>query len=139
LGYVPFPTVAGGIGDPKNVAGNPANFWSISAKATPAEKTAALNYLKDGVMDAGYVDALLKGGAVPPVAGLESKLASTEDPAWLGYVYKLAQEAPHYQLSWDQALSPAQADALLSNLDKLFLKQITPEQFSTAMNATVGK
>jgi raffinose/stachyose/melibiose transport system substrate-binding protein len=139
LGYVPFPTVTGGKGDPQDVAGNPANFWSISAKASPAEKKAALAYLKDGVMDTSYVDNLLKGGAVPPVAGLESKLSSTGDPKWLAYVYGLAQKAPHYQLSWDQALSPTQADALLTNLDQLFLKQITPQQFSTNMNATVGK
>jgi raffinose/stachyose/melibiose transport system substrate-binding protein len=31
-------------------------------------------------------------------------------------------------------LSPSQADALLTNLDRLFLKQITPQQFSANMN-----
>ena len=30
LGYTTFPTVTGGKGDPANVVGNPANFWSIS-------------------------------------------------------------------------------------------------------------
>jgi raffinose/stachyose/melibiose transport system substrate-binding protein len=139
LGYVPFPTVPGGLGDPADVAGNPANFWSISAKANADEKKAALDYLKNGVMNEAYVDALLKGGSVPPVTGLEPKLAKTSDPEFLGWVYKLAQQAPHYQLSWDQALSPTQADALLTNLDRLFLKQITPEQFSANMNATLGK
>jgi len=139
LGYQAFPAVTGGKGDPANVEGNPANFWSISSKASASQKKAALDYLKKGVMNDAYVDALLKGGGVPPVAGLEPKLAKTEDPDFLGFVYSLAKKAPHYQLSWDQALSPAQADALLTNLDKLFLKQITPEQFSTNMNATVGK
>ncbi|HEY8719651.1 extracellular solute-binding protein [Pengzhenrongella sp.] len=139
LGFIPFPAVTGGKGDPKDVAGNPANFWSVSSKASAGEKKAALDYLKKGVMSDDYVDALLKGGAVPPVAGLQSKLAATQDPQWLSYVYALAQQAPHFQLSWDQALSPVQADALLTNLDKLFLTQITPEQFSTAMNKTVGK
>ena len=38
LGCVTFPTVAGGKGDPKDVAGNPANFWSISSKATDGEE-----------------------------------------------------------------------------------------------------
>ena len=139
LGWVPFPAVTGGTGDPKDVAGNAANFWSISSKASPSEKKAALDYLSQGVMSTDYVSDLVKGGGVPPVAGLESQLASAQDPEWLSYVYGLAKDAPHFQLSWDQALSPAQADALLTNLDKLFLKQTTPEQFSTNMNATVGK
>ena len=139
LGWVAFPTVTGGTGDPNDVAGNPANFWSISSKATPAQRKTALDYLTNGVMSTDYVANLLKGGAVPRCRGLESQLAGTQDPAWLSYVYKLAQTAPHFQLSWDQALSPTQGDALLTNLDKLFLKQITPAQFSTAMNATVGK
>jgi raffinose/stachyose/melibiose transport system substrate-binding protein len=139
LGYVNFPAVTGGKGDPADVAGNPANFWSISSKASPAQKKAALAYLTDGVMNDTYVDSLLKGGAAPPVAGVEAKLAATDAPDWLSTVYKLAKNAPHYQLSWDQALSPTQADALLTNLDRLFLSQINPEQFSTNMNATLGK
>jgi raffinose/stachyose/melibiose transport system substrate-binding protein len=139
LGYIPFPAVAGGKGDPADVAGNPSNFWSVSSKASEAEKKAAITYLKDGVMSDQYVDDLLKGGAVPPVAGLESKLSKTEDPEWLTYVYDITKNAPHFQLSWDQALSPTQADALLTNLDKLFLLDITPEQFSDNMNKTVGQ
>jgi raffinose/stachyose/melibiose transport system substrate-binding protein len=42
-------------------------------------------------------------------------------------------------MSWDQALSPAQGDAMLSNLDQIFLKKITPQQFADTMNATIEK
>ena len=51
----------------------------------------------------------------------------------------MAKNAPDFTLSWDQALSPAQGDAMLTNLDQLFLKKITPEQFASTMNATIGK
>jgi raffinose/stachyose/melibiose transport system substrate-binding protein len=139
LGYVAFPSVAGGKGDPANIVGNPANFWSVSAQASEEQKQAAVNYLKNGVMNDKYVDSLLASGSVPPINGIESKLAGAEDPDYLSYVYNAARTAPSFQLSWDQALSPGQADALLNNLDQLFLKQITPEQFSTNMNATIGK
>ncbi|WP_163506619.1 extracellular solute-binding protein [Fodinicola acaciae] len=139
LGYVAFPAVPGGKGDPADVAGNPANFWSISAKATPEQRKAAVAYLTDGVLNQSYVDSLVTGGGVPPVAGLEPKLAKASDPGYLSFIYGMARQAPHFQLSWDQALSPAQADALLTNLGKLFLNQITPAQFSAAMNATIGK
>ena len=36
-----FPAVTGGKGDPKNLAGNPANYWSLSAKASAAEQDIA--------------------------------------------------------------------------------------------------
>lgn len=137
LGYTTFPTVEGGKGNPSNIVGNPANFWSVSAQAPNEEKQAALDYLKNGMMNDAYVDNLLSSGAVPPLKGIEDKLNKTEDPAYLSYVYDLASDAPSFQLSWDQALSPSQADALLNNLDKLFTKQITPEQFSENMNKTI--
>jgi len=139
LGYTGFPAVPGGKGNPADIVGNPANFWSVSARATGAQKQAAVKYLREGVMNDTYVDALLAGGSVPPVTGIEAKLAKTRDPQYLSYVYGLARNAPNFQLSWDQALSPGQADALLNNLDQLFLGRITPEQFSANMNATIGK
>ena len=139
LGYTTFPAIAGGQGNPADIVGNPANYWSVSAGASDAQKQAAVQYLRTGVMSDTYVDALLAGGSVPPVNGIEAKLAKAQDPQYLSYVYGLARNAPNFQLSWDQAVSPGQADALLDNLDQVFLKQITPEQFSANMNATIGK
>ncbi|KAA9165858.1 extracellular solute-binding protein [Amycolatopsis acidicola] len=139
LGYVAFPTVAGGKGDPADIVGNPANYWSVSATATDDQKQAAVKYLRENVMNDSYVDSLLANGSVPPVNGIEAKLAKAQDPQYLSYVYNVARNAPSFQLSWDQALSPGQADALLNNLDQLFLKQITPEQFSANMNGTIGQ
>ncbi|WP_236788859.1 extracellular solute-binding protein [Amycolatopsis sp. GM8] len=139
LGYVTFPTVTGGKGAPDDIVGNPANYWSVSAGASDQQKQAAVDYLRTGVMNDSYVDSLLANGSVPPVNGIEAKLAKTQDPQYLSYVYGLASKAPNFQLSWDQALSPGQADALLNNLDQLFLKEITPQQFSANMNATIGQ
>jgi raffinose/stachyose/melibiose transport system substrate-binding protein len=139
LGFTTFPTISGGKGDPANVVGNPSNFWSISAKATDEQKKAALNYVKDGMFTDTDTDALISSGAVPVVNGIDSKLAASPDKDFLTFVYGLAKGAPSFTLSWDQALSPAQGDAMLSNLDQIFLKKITPEQFVSTMNATIGK
>lgn len=139
LGFTTFPTVSGGKGDPANVVGNPSNFWSISSKATDEQKKAALNYVKDGMFTDTDKDALISSGAVPVVNGIDSKLAASPDKDFLTFVYGLAKAAPSFTLSWDQALSPAQGDAMLSNLDQIFLKKITPEQFVSTMNATIGK
>ncbi|ASR37063.1 sugar ABC transporter substrate-binding protein [Prauserella marina] len=137
LGYTTFPTVEGGAGNPADIVGNPANFWAVSAEATDEQRQAAVSYLKDGLMSDSYVDTLLANGSVPPVTGIESKLAGSDAPEYLSYVYDLAAEAPSFQLSWDQALTPKQADALLNNLDQLFGKQITPQQFAANMNKTI--
>jgi raffinose/stachyose/melibiose transport system substrate-binding protein len=137
LGYVPFPAVEGGSGDPANVVGNPSNFWSVSAAATAEAKQVAREYIKQDLLNERYAAELLAVGNVPPVSGIEDEIAASSDPAYFRTVYELAANAPHFQLSMDQALSPAQGDALLTNLQQVFLGQITPQQFSDAMNATV--
>jgi raffinose/stachyose/melibiose transport system substrate-binding protein len=137
LGWAPFPTVRGGTGNPANIVGNPAVFYSIPT--TSKHKDTALDYLKTAVMSDSYVDAMLTGGAVPPVNGIASKLDAHENPDWLHFVYDLVRAAPNFQLSWDQALPPRYADALLTNLDRLFLKQITPQQFSENMNGEAAR
>lgn len=138
LGYLPFPAVAGGKGNPKNVVGNPSNYWSVSSKASDQQKKTALDYLRTGLETDDYSDALLKIGLVPPTTGAQAKLASSSNGPYLQTIYDAAQQAPNFQLSWDQALAPAQGDALLTNLQQVFLKQITPAQFSADMNKTLG-
>jgi raffinose/stachyose/melibiose transport system substrate-binding protein len=134
-----FPSVSGGKGDPKNTVGNPANYFSISAKASDAEKTTAKAYFTDGLFTDAVVDAFIASGGVPVVKEAESKLGSSPDAKFLQFTFNLINSAPNFQQSWDQALSPAQSEALLTNIDQLFLLKISPDQFATAMNATIGK
>lgn len=137
LGYAPFPTVDGGVGDPKNVVGNPSNYWSISADASDAQKEAARAYLKDGLLTDAYAHDLLTVGNVPPMAGAASKIAHSSDPDYFTAVYEMSAKAPNFALSMDQALSPKAGDAVLTNLQQVFLKQITPKEFAEHMNATL--
>jgi raffinose/stachyose/melibiose transport system substrate-binding protein len=137
LGYGTFPTVAGGKGDPKNTVGNPTNYFSISSKATEEEKTVAKAYFTDGMFTDAVVDAFIQSGGVPVVKSAQPKLASSPDGPFQQFVFDMTAQAPNFQQSWDQALSPAQAERLLNNIDQLFLLKITPEQFATAMNATI--
>lgn len=136
LGVAMFPTVAGGEGDPANIVGNPSNYWSISADAAEEDQATAMEFL-DGLWDAEYADVLISGGGVPPVKDIEAALGKGEDPEFLNLVYEMVTEAPHFELSWDQALEPDQAQELLINLEQIFLLQQTPEEFVTAMNATI--
>jgi raffinose/stachyose/melibiose transport system substrate-binding protein len=132
LAWLPFPTVDGGKGNPGDVVGNAANFYSVSQKST--HKPAMIEFLKNNVLADSNIDVLLKNGSVPPVVGLEAKIAKSPQAGWLSFVYNVTKNAPSFQLSWDQALPPAEADALLTNLEQLFLMKITPKQFADNMN-----
>ena len=121
------------------MVGNPSNFWSVGSYASDAQQKSANAYLAGGNMNDAFIDGLIAGGGVPPVKGLEAKIKASSDPDFLSFVYDMSRDAPSFQLSWDQALDPGQADALLTNLDQIFLLQTTPQQFSDAMNATIAK
>lgn len=139
LGFAAFPTVAGGKGDPKAAVGNPAQYMSISSKASDKDKETAKKFFKDGILTDKVVSDYIASGSVPIVNGIEDKLAGNPDKDFLTFVYKMTKDAPNFQQSWDQALSPTAAEALLNNIDQLFLKSITPQQFAQNMNATLGK
>ncbi len=136
LGWFPFPGVEGGKGDAKDVYGNPCNFYSVSTASKSTKD--AVDYLKNGVLTDAMIKGFINVGDVPPVQGLESQLASAPNGEWLTYNYNMAKNAPNFQLSWDQILSPTQAQASLTNLSQVFLNQISPETFSSNMNKTIS-
>ncbi|HVU78471.1 MAG TPA: extracellular solute-binding protein [Gaiellaceae bacterium] len=132
LGWQPFPSVPGGKGNPKDLAGNTSNFYSISSSTK--NLASAVKFLKTQVMSPAYIKTLISDGDIPPVKGIQAQLKKSANATFTLYNYNLVQNAPHFQHSWDQVLSPAAASALLTNLDRLLLKQITPQQFSANMN-----
>jgi raffinose/stachyose/melibiose transport system substrate-binding protein len=134
IGWTTFPSVPNGKGSVNDIAGNTSNFYSV-AKGSK-NKAAAVAFLKSQMMNAAYVNGLIKLANIPPVKGIASKLAGAPNAGFTTWCYQLVQNAPHYQHSWDQVLSPNAANSLLTNLDQLFLKQITPQQFSANMNKT---
>lgn len=137
LGWMAFPSVQAGKGNPADIVGGPANFYSVNAKGKHVD--AGVEFLRTAVLSPRNVQTLIDNGSVPPVTGLEAQIAKAPHADWLSFVYDLVKKAPSFQLSWDQALRPAQADALLTNLDRLFLMQITPQQFSDNMNRTLQR
>lgn len=137
LAYSTFPTVEGGKGDAANVVGNPANFWSVSAKATKDNQSTANSYLGEDLFNDDHIDALLAVGAVPPVAGIEDRIAESDNADYLEFTYGQARDAEHFELSWDQALPSEPAQKLLDNLGKLFLGDSSADDFAEAMDATL--
>ena len=137
LGYMNFPGVDGGKGDPSDSVGNPGQYYSISSKASDAEKATAKKFFKTAILDATEQKAWIDSGNIPVVKGSDS-LISGADADWLKFQYKIASEAKSFAQSWDQALSPTAAEVLLDNIAKLFQLTVSPEQFATNLNAVIG-
>ena len=139
LGYMNFPAVDGGKGDPTNTVGNPGQYYSISAKATDAEKETAKKFFSTAVLSDAEVKDWLDNRAVPIVKGADSQLGTSKDADFLKFVYGIASNAKVFAQSWDQALSPTAAEKLLDNIAKLFQLSITPQQFASNMNQVIGQ
>ena len=136
LGFVRFPTVEGGVGDPGNTVGSPAAYLALNSRAPQEQKDIALNYFATGLLTEADTDAWInQAGSVPVVNGIDAEFTGSPDQEFLQFVYDLTAQAPLFALSWDQALPPATAEVLLTNIEQLFGLSITPEQFAANMNA----
>ena len=134
LGWMPFPTVAGGTGDPRALVGVPANFFSISASSNHIRQ--AEEFLAQTLTSTAYLDALIAAGQAPPLPSLATELIDPANDSLPAYTYQLVSNASSFTLAFDQALPTPTGDALTTNLPRLFADQISPEQFATAMEQT---
>ncbi|BCY13049.1 ABC transporter substrate-binding protein [Actinoplanes sp. L3-i22] len=131
LGYVGFPAYEGGAGDPKAVVGNPSNYYSINAGSK--NKAVATDFLAKSLTSDAYINGLIEAGQVPPVKGIEATLKAKPNSEFTTFTYDLVAGAPSFTQSWDQALSPSVSAELLTNLQKLFINKITPDEFAGNM------
>jgi raffinose/stachyose/melibiose transport system substrate-binding protein len=139
LGYLNFPPVEGGKGDPTSTVGNPGQYLSISSKAAAGAKDTAKKFLSTTLVDDAEIEGWIKSGGVPIIKGSDAKLGSSPDAAFLKFVYDTSANAKVFAQSWDQALSPTAAETLLDNIAKLFQLQISPQQWVDSMNGVIGK
>ena len=138
-GYMNFPPVEGGKGDPTATTGNPAQYLSISSKATDAQKETAKKFFATGVLTDAEIQDWIGTGGVPIVNGADAKLTGSKDADFLNFVYGVASKAKSFPQSWDQALSPTAAEKLLDNISRLFQLSVTPQQFADSMNGVIGQ
>ena len=132
LGYTAFPAVEGGKGDPANVAGNTNNFYSV-IKATRYPDTVR-DFLKLMYSDE-FVQAQLAIGNLPTTTNTEEFLDTAANPEYSRFQFELVQEAPSFQLSWDQAYPPSAGTPLKVAVQQFFNGQIDADGFIAAMQA----
>lgn len=133
LGWTMFPAYEGGAGNPKAIVGNPTNYFSITKASDDVEGATA--FLKQEMASDAYVDDWIKAGDVPPITGIESRLAASPSPEFSSFVYGMVRDASSFQLSWDQAIDNKYAEPMLANLQKLFLGELDSNGFASAMAA----
>jgi len=139
LGWMNFPPIEGGKGDPSNTVGNPGQYLSISSKASAEQKDIAKKFFSTTLLDNDEVAGWIKSGGVPIIKGSDAQLSASPDAEFLKFVYDTSANAKAFAQSWDQALSPTAAEALLDNIAKLFQLQISPQQWVDSMNGVIGK
>jgi raffinose/stachyose/melibiose transport system substrate-binding protein len=139
LGYMTFPAVDGGKGDLSDTVGNPGQYLSISAKATAEQKEIAKKFFATTVLSDAEVKEWTAAGNVPIVKGADATFTGSKDADFLKFVYQTASQAKVFAQSWDQALSPTAAEALLDNIARLFQLSISPQQYVSNMNRVIGK
>src|SRR5699024_9056290 len=135
LGYTSFPVVADGGGEPSAIVGNASSFFSVNDAAS--DKDEAVDFLMETLTSDEYVHGLIDAGSVPPVEGVEDQLEDTEHADFAIYTHALVSEASTFTQSWDQAISPEAAETMLTNLQLLFLGDVTPEEFADNMDGRV--
>jgi raffinose/stachyose/melibiose transport system substrate-binding protein len=139
LGWMNFPPVEGGKGDPGDTVGNPGQYLSISSKATDEQKNIAKNFFKTQILSPAENKEWIDTGQVPIATGTESQLNQSKDKDFLNFVYGIASKAKFFGQSWDQALDPTAAETLLDNISKLFQLAISPQQFADNLNKVTGQ
>jgi len=138
LGWMNFPPIDGGKGDPTNTVGNPGQYLSISSKASAAEQDVAKKFFSTTLVDDDEKAGWVKSGGVPVLTNSDS-LFTGDDAQFLKDMSAIASGAKTFAQSWDQALSPTAAETLLDNIAKLFQLQVTPQQWVDNMNGVIGK
>lgn len=138
LGLAPFPSVAGGQGNPSDLAGNTASYVAIASHATAKQKSIAEAFLQDTLPTTSYAKSSVGAGEVPVIKGASGFFSGQQLASYDQTIYSSVGQAPSFQYSWDQALSPAEATTLLTNLAQVFELSQSPQQFASTMDSQQG-
>lgn len=119
LGWFPFPMVDGGAGNPTDVLGG-GDGWAVGKNA-PDAAVDFLKFLTNAENERIQAQSVL--ATIPTVAAAEDVIT---DPL-LQQVLKARNEAPYFQLYYDQFFPPAMGTAVLDLTEGLFAGTTAPK------------
>jgi raffinose/stachyose/melibiose transport system substrate-binding protein len=125
LGWFPFPVVEGGAGNPDDVLGGGDGF-AVGANA-PDE---AVEFLRFITTEEVQRDMFAQNLVLPTVAGVDDLF---EDSPVYAAIYNARNNAPYFQLYYDQFLPPAVGIAVNDAVETLFAGSASPEEAAQAI------
>ncbi len=125
LDWFPFPTVEGGLGNATDVLGG-GDGYAVGANA-PDETIEFLKYITSAEVQAASVEPL---SIVPTVAEAEAAL---EGNAIMQTIVGFRNNAPYFQLYYDQFLPPAVGGAVNDSVQGIFAGALTAEEAAQAI------
>ena len=137
-----FPAVAGGLGDPKQLVGQAAEYFGMSSHLSAKGQTEATAFLKYLTTSSDYnLKYLADRGYSPitPSAAQQLSSGKVPDGALLKQLYDIGTSAPSFQPYWDQDLPSAVITPMLTAIGELFDGSITPQSFVSQMNSVMAK
>ena len=135
LGMAPFPTVAGGTGNPADLAGNTASYVGISSHASAAQKAVAAAFFRSELASAATPRPKSRPARCRSPRARPRLFAGQPLESFDTTIYDSVQSAPSFQYSWDQAMTPQVADAMLTNLAQVFELSQTPQKFESLLDS----
>jgi raffinose/stachyose/melibiose transport system substrate-binding protein len=123
LGWFPFPVIDGGAGNAGDVFGGGDGF-AVGANA-PDATVDFLKFLTSAENQIAGADPAISLTVPPTVKGTDEVTAN--DPI-LASIVKARDEAPYFQLYYDQFLPPAVAGAILDAAEGVFAGVMSPEE-----------
>ncbi|SER34172.1 carbohydrate ABC transporter substrate-binding protein, CUT1 family [Gracilibacillus ureilyticus] len=126
IGVAPFPSFAGGEGDPQKIAGVAGGGIALNSKLTEEEQQAAFEFLKFFYSDEMYQQLIDANIIVPADVEIGEDIPQVFQEA-----NKLAQGglAPVY----DATLTPELTDVINNGLQSITLGEMTPEELAAQM------
>jgi raffinose/stachyose/melibiose transport system substrate-binding protein len=125
LGWFPFPVVEGGAGNPNDVLGGGDGF----AVGVNAEDE-VVDFLRYLTTEEQQRQMFEQGLVLPVVAGVDDLFET--NPIALAIV-TARNEAPYFQLYYDQFLPPAMGTVVLDATESIFAGTGTPEEAAQAL------
>jgi raffinose/stachyose/melibiose transport system substrate-binding protein len=138
LGMAPFPSVTGGKGNAADLAGNTASYVSISKNSSAAQVKVAEEFFQTELASSSYAQAQVSAGEVPVISGAASDFSGNM-ASFDTQIYNNVQNAPNFQYSWDQAMTPGVSAEMLTDLSKLFSGSETPAAMESDLSGVATK
>jgi xylobiose transport system substrate-binding protein len=139
LGWVAFPSI--GADNADDIAGNLSNFYNVAADTRYPDTARA--FLAELYSDEFLNDQLALGNLPPTTNAADLIAADTELDAankdFLTFVVGLVEQAPSFQLSWDQVVSAANQTPLQNAMADYFNGTIDADGWIAAVQAATAQ